>query len=111
MKAYLLTAVASFTISLNAGIASWYGEEHRGKRTANGERFDPDKLTAASWHYKFGTKLKVTNLASGKSVIVICNDRGPNKRLKREIDLSHSAFKQIADPKVGLIQVKVEVVK
>ena len=111
MKAYLLTAVASFTISLNAGIASWYGEELRGHLTANGELFNPDKLTAASWHYPFNTRLKVTNTLNGRSVQIRVNDRGPNKRLKREIDLPHSAFKQISDPKVGLIQVKVEVVK
>src|SRR6516162_1226131 len=42
------------------GLASWYGEEHRGKLMANGKRFDPDKLTAASWFYPLGTKVRVT---------------------------------------------------
>ena len=44
----------------SSGLASWYGEEHRGKLMANGKRFNPDKFTAASWFYPLGTKVRVT---------------------------------------------------
>lgn len=90
------------------GIASWYGEELRGRPMANTKPFDPDKLTCAHWDHPLGTKLKVTNIKNGKSVIVRVTDRGPAKRLNRIIDLSAAAFKHLAKPEVGLIRVKVE---
>ena len=94
------------------GIASWYGGgEKLNKYTASGEEFDPNKLTCASWDYSFGTKLLVTNLENGKSVVVRVNDRGPAKRLGRLIDLTREAFRRIADLKKGLIKVKVKVLK
>ena len=83
--------------------ASWYGEELRGRPTANGEPFDPDELTAAMWDVPFGTLIKVHY--HDKSVVVRINDRGPAKRLKRGIDLSRAAFKKLAPLKLGLIQV------
>jgi len=93
------------------GIASFYGNgEPLNKYTASGEVFNPDDLTAASWYYDFGTMLKVTNLKNGKYVIIRVNDRGPNKRLNRAIDLSRAAFKQIAELREGLCEVKVEVI-
>src|SRR5688572_3401378 len=93
------------------GIASWYGEELAGKKMANGRPFDPSKLTCAHWDHKFGTRLKVTNIANGKSVVVVCTDRGPHKGLRRAIDLSEAAFKRIAPLKQGLTRVKVEIEK
>lgn len=94
----------------DSGLASWYGEEHRGKTMANGQPFSPDRLTCATWQYRFGQVLRVTNTATGKSVVVICTDRGPNKRFKprRCVDLSRAAFRKIADLKVGVVSVKVE---
>lgn len=90
------------------GIASWYGGgEKLNKHTANGEVFNPTELTCASWDYPFGTRLVVTNIANGKSVIVRVNDRGPNKRLGRAIDLTKCAFSRIADLNKGLISVRV----
>jgi rare lipoprotein A len=91
------------------GIASWYSQSDPfiNLRTANGEIFDDTKMTCASWHYPFGTRLKITNPANGKSVICIVNDRGPAKRLNRLIDLSKGAFRKIADTKNGLIRVRV----
>ena len=62
------------------------------------------------WGKPFGTKLRVTNLANGKSTIVIVKDRGPHKRLKRAIDLSRKAFLEIASAREGLIKVKIETV-
>ena len=79
------------------GIGSWYGYESvkkRKPRTANGEIFDPKKMTAAHKHLPFGTKVEVTNLANNKSVVVVINDRGPFVR-GRIIDLSKSAARII----------------
>lgn len=90
------------------GIASWYGPDHAGKPTANGEPFDPQAMTAASWHHPFGTMLEVTNAATGKTVVVRVNDRGPAKRLGRLIDLSLASFAEIADPDQGLVRVEVK---
>src|SRR5437667_12249345 len=86
-----------------AGLASWYGEEHRGKLMANGRPFDPEKLTAASWFYRLGTEVCVTRAtatATGPvcSVLVTITDRGPAHELVRRgriIDLSHAAFKRL----------------
>jgi rare lipoprotein A len=91
------------------GIASWYSQSDPfiNLRTANGEIFDDTKMTCASWHYPFGTRLKITNPDNGKSVICIVNDRGPAKRLNRLIDLSKGAFRKIANTKKGLIRVRV----
>lgn len=99
-------ALASAMAADQIGIASWYGDELRGKAMANGKPFDPDKLTCAHWGYSFGTKLRVSY--SGKSVVVTVTDRGPNRRLGRAIDLSQEAFRQLADIKKGLIEVTIE---
>lgn len=95
------------------GLASWYGEDHRGKPMANTKPFDPDKLTCASWFYPFGTKLRVSCAeGTSRSVIVTVTDRGPNKRFKtRIVDLSAAAFKRIAHPDKGLTRVRIEVVE
>lgn len=89
-----------------SGIASWYGEEHWGKIMANGQRFDPDALTCACWNYPLGTKLVVTR--GRQSVVVTVTDRGPAKHLGRAIDLSAAAFRRLADPRVGLIVVRIQ---
>ena len=97
-------------------LASWYGEEHRGKLMANGKRFDPDKLTAASWFYPLGTTVRVTLASAGstqqaRSVLVTITDRGPAKRLVRQgrqIDLAHAAFRALAPPEWGLVEVIVQ---
>ena len=88
--------------------ASWYGEKHRGLPMANGQRFNPDKLTAASWFFDFGTKVVVTH--ANRSVVVEITDRGPANRLVnegRKIDLSRAAFAKLADPDLGLIAVTI----
>ena len=79
---------------IGSGVASYYGRELAGNRTANGERFDPDELTAAHRTLAFGSKVRVTNLANGKSVVVRVNDRGPWGG-GRVIDISHAAAKEI----------------
>ncbi len=90
------------------GIASWYGEEFAGRTTANGEIFDPMLLTAAHRTLPFGTIVDVTNPATGQTVRVRINDRGPFVG-NRMIDLSFAAAQQIGliDPGSGTVDVTV----
>ncbi|WP_442968786.1 septal ring lytic transglycosylase RlpA family protein [Ramlibacter sp.] len=76
------------------GVASWYGLSFHGRRTASGERFDMNALTAAHPTLPFGTRVKVRSLVNGREVIVRINDRGPFAR-GRIIDLSHAAARAI----------------
>ena len=88
--------------------ASWYGEKQRGLPMANGQPFNPDKLTGASWFFDFGSMVVVTH--ANRSVIVEITDRGPTKRLVnegRKIDLSRAAFAKLADLDLGLISVTI----
>jgi len=89
------------------GIASWYGPGFHGELTANGERYNSNDYTAAHKTFPFGTKVRVTNLSNGHSVIVRINDRGPFIR-GREIDLSAQAARVLNID--GLAQVKIEVI-
>ena len=73
------------------GTASWYGKLHQGRKMANGQRFDRRKLTAASWYFPLGTRIRVVNVKNGQSVLVTITDRGPNLRLHRILDLSEAA--------------------
>lgn len=91
--------------------ASYYHDKFNGRKTSSGVRFDNNKYTAAHKKLPFGTKLKVTNLASGKSVIVEVIDRGPFAK-SRELDLTRKAFMEIAKNKgVGVMMVNIEVVE
>jgi rare lipoprotein A len=74
-------------------VATWYGHEHAGKRTASGERFDPNGLTAAHRSLPFGTCLRVSNPKTGRSVVRV-NDRGPFTK-GVSLDLSHGAARAI----------------
>lgn len=106
-----------FASSIWADTASYYTykscvrEGTSGVWTASGERFNENDLTAAMWGVPFGTRIKVTNIENGKSIIVRINDRGPSKRLVKQgriIDLSKGAFQRIASLKDGIIRVKIE---
>ncbi len=91
------------------GVASWYGPGYHGKRTACGERFDQDALTAAHGTWACGTQARVTLLSTGKSVLVRINDLFPNHK-GRLIDLSHEAAKRIGLLGPGTGRVRLEVV-
>ena len=95
------------SLILVIGLASWYGFEE-GPTTANGEKWNPMGYTCASNIHPFGTRLKVTNMDNGKSVVVRVNDRGGYDRKGRIIDLSQASFSKIADLNQGLAKVKVE---
>ena len=90
----------------SVGVASYYGKEMGGRRTANGERFNPSGLTAAHRSLPFGTKLQVTNLKNGKSVVVRVTDRGPFAR-GRVIDLSYGAANAVGMVRSGTAKVKI----
>ena len=91
---------ADFGPGVQRGKASWYGAAHHGRRTANGETFDRKALTAAHRSLPFGTRLKVTNERTGRSVVVRVNDRGPFGG-GRVIDISQSAALVIGLSGVG----------
>ena len=90
------------------GLASWYGEAHQGRLTADGERFDKAAFTAAHPSLAIGTIVRVTNLATGKSIKVRINDRGPHAR-HRIIDLSQAAARALALQHDGVARVSLEV--
>ena len=105
----ILTTCATFlapTIT-QAGLASWYGPGFHGKRTANGEVFNQNAMTTASNSHKMGTKLLVTNIKNGKSVVVRVNDTGGFSKYGRTLDLSKAAFYKIASPGQGVVKVKI----
>lgn len=89
------------------GEASWYGAHHQGRQTASGEIFDQELFTAAHRTLPFGSKIKVTNLANGKSVEVRINDRGPFGE-DRIIDLSQAAAKALEFSHSGKATVRLE---
>jgi rare lipoprotein A len=91
----------------STGVASFYNE---GPQTASGEKFDPDKLTAAHPTLPFGTRLRVTNLVNARSVTVRINDRGPFVA-GRVVDVSSSAAEQLGIIDRGVAKVKLEVVR
>ncbi len=118
MRGILLVVlmVAGFAVrsqqsdTLQQGKASYYASKFNGRRTSSGEVFRNDSLTAAHKTLPFGTKVKVTSIHAGTSVVVRINDRLP-KTSKRIIDLSQTAAAQLGMIKKGLDFVIVEVVK
>lgn len=104
----LITPVAyhfSAPAEAQVGIASYYKS---GRKTANGERFNPNGFTAAHRSLKFGTRVRVTNLKTGRSVIVRINDRGPFVG-GRIIDLTYGAAKAVGIHNAGLAKVQVAI--
>lgn len=91
-----------------SGMASWYGPGFHGNRSASGERYNQNALTAAHRSLPFGTKVRVTNIRNGRSVVVRINDRGPHIR-GRIIDLSAAAARIVGVMQSGVAPVRVEV--
>lgn len=87
--------------------ASWYGHEFANRRTANGERFNPNALSAAHRSLPLGSRVKVTNLRNGRSVTLRINDRGPYVR-PREIDVSLGAARVLGFANRGVERVLIE---
>ena len=89
------------------GIASWYGQSHHGKKTASGEVFNMEALTAAHRTLPFGTVVRVTHLATNRTVTVRINDRGPYTD-GRIIDLSARSARDLGIVRLGIAKVRIE---
>jgi rare lipoprotein A len=110
IAAAALLVVSCFAVTASAeaaqvGMASYY---RHGKFTANGERFNPQGLTAAHRTLPFGTKVRVVNVRNGKAVVVRINDRGPFIR-NRIIDLAYGAARVVGLNRAGVMKVRLEV--
>ena len=97
------TVIMSFT-----GLASWYGKRFHGRQTASGEPYDMTAYTAAHQNLPFGSRVRVTNLDNGRSVVVTINDRGPYVK-SRVIDLSRAAAKKLGIIGDGVAEVRLDV--
>jgi len=91
------------------GKLAWYGSKFAGRKTASGQRYDPNALTMAHKTLPFGTRVKVTNLANKRSVELRVNDRGPTQA-DRIGDVSHAAAKRLGMVRAGVIDAEVTVV-
>jgi len=109
MRAILAAAMLCIAGSLaHAQVASCYGNENHQVLTATGERYDPNGLTAAHRTLPFGTMVRITNLCTGKSVIVRINDCGPflqkNGKYSRDIDLSLGACRAVGNSGIAPVR-------
>ena len=91
-----------------SGVASYYGPEFAFRRTASGEMFDPRDMTAAHRTLPFGTRIRVTNLANGRRVVLRVNDRGPYRK-GRILDVSHAAARKLGFSGKGVARVRIDV--
>ncbi len=92
------------------GIASWYGEQFHGKKTANGDLFDMYALSAAHKTMPLGSQIRVTNLGNGRSVTLVVNDRGPFVE-NRILDCSMAAARELGYDKQGTARVRIEMLQ
>jgi rare lipoprotein A len=93
--------------AIQTGTASWYGRQFAGRRTASGEIFRPQDLTAAHPTLPFGTQVRVVNVDNGRSIDVRINDRGPFAR-HRILDVSEAAARKLGFHRRGVARVRLE---
>ena len=108
MAVLALCALVCLEGDAKAEIATYYGQEFAGRRTASGEKFNPSAMTAAHRTLRFGTRVRVTNSRNGRSIIVRINDRGPFVK-GRAIDLSSGAARAIG--MASTADVRIEVIR
>ncbi len=99
---------ANATVTIQEGLVSWYGERFHDRPTASGELFDVNAMTMAHPTLPFGTKVKVTNLRNGRSVVLRVNDRGPFVG-QRIADLSQAAASYLGMLRRGIAHARLEV--
>jgi len=104
------TGAAAPERATQTGRIAYYGKKFAGRRTASGERFDPEAMTMAHRALPFGTRVRVTNLENGKSVIVRVNDRGPSTQ-GRIGDVSQAAAEQLEMTRAGVVDARLEVLR
>lgn len=102
-----LTLLTTTPSHAESGVASFYGAGHHGRRTASGETFNRNAMTAAHRRLPFGTRVRVTNVLNGRQVIVRVNDRGPFHR-GRTIDVSEGAARVLGFVARGSVPVRIE---
>ncbi|MDO9315628.1 MAG: septal ring lytic transglycosylase RlpA family protein [Burkholderiaceae bacterium] len=102
-------SAAPASMDASEGKVAYYGSKFAGRKTASGQRFNPNALTMAHKTLPFGTMVKVTNLSNDKSVVVRVNDRGPTQA-DRIGDLSYAAARKIRMLRSGVVNAKLEVV-
>jgi rare lipoprotein A len=95
--------------SAESGKLAWYGGKFAGRRTASGQRFNPNALTMAHKTLPFGTKVRVTNTVNQRSVVVTVNDRGPTQP-DRIGDVSRAAARELRMTRSGVVDAQLEVV-
>jgi len=108
--AYKALEPSPFVGLIEYGLASYYGKEFHGKRTASGEIFNMYRMTAAHRYLPFGSVVMVTRVDTGRSVIVRINDRGPYVE-GRIIDLSFGAARRLGMIEEGVVRVRLEVLR
>ncbi len=104
----IASAIGRGIQTVQEGVVSWYGAQFHDRKTASGERFDSAALTMAHPSLPFGTRVRVTNLRNGRSVVVRVNDRGPFVG-KRIADLSQAAASEIGMMHRGVARARIEV--
>lgn len=104
----LATSSDGTAVAEETGIASYYAHEFHGRTTASGETYDENELTAAHRTLPFGTRVRVTNLANQRSIVVRINDRGPFVE-GRIVDVSYAAARRLDFIEAGLTSVRLEV--
>ena len=97
-------------LATQTGMGSWYGRAHHGQKTASGERYDMRDLTGAHKSLPLGTRVRVTNVANGRSIVVRINDRGPFVD-GRIIDVSHAAARALGALGAGVFTARLEVLE
>jgi rare lipoprotein A len=105
-----VTAIGVAAAQSEEGTANFYGDKFQGKKTASGAIFDKEGMTASHKKLPFGTKLKVTNVENGKSVVVTVNDRMAASN-PAVIDVTHRAAEELGFASTGKAKVKVEIQK
>lgn len=105
-----LTSGTAFAQSSEEGLANFYSDSFQGKKMANGEPYDKNQLTASHKTHPFGTKVKVTNIDSGKTVVVTVTDRMAQKN-PAVIDVTRRAAEELGFVKAGKAKVKLEAEK
>lgn len=105
----LLPVMATNALAIETGVASYYSDKFQGRKTASGDRYDRNKLTAAHRTLPIGSQIEVTNLKNQNSVIVTINDRGPYSS-HRKLDLSYAAAKELGLVAMGTAPVSFDVV-
>jgi rare lipoprotein A len=102
-------AAATAAAGAERGKLAWYGKKFAGRKTASGQAYDPNAMTMAHKSLPFGTRVKVTNLANGRSVVLRVNDRGPGQ-LDRVGDVSEAAARKLGMLRAGVVDAELQVV-